>query len=377
MGDGIEDVGHVPFDLCAGRRGNHRPAIKESLLTWVRQHPRLKSALLSCLNAYVEGRERVMSACELIQVVWLLLRETAAWRGRRAVVRNATTSLRIAQIVVSDVHRDPRVRKSAQALVDAGHDVVVIYPRLSPTDTRPHPADWDSRLQFEATPFARSFFRFPGLYHGSLYRAVAAGCYDVLHCNDLNTAIVGFRAARSTQSSVVLDYHEWWSEGAVYDAALKRFRPHSWFARMVYRATEAFATRHASSVITVCDSIACALRARHGIEVEVVRNLPELPTDEIANPTTVLNKVGRGRRLLLLYQGGVGPSRNLEPVIEALGLVPEAELVIRGPGLETVEQAYRPLPRARERERAIGCATCKRCRWRLRTACNWRKGRFF
>jgi glycosyltransferase involved in cell wall biosynthesis len=41
-----------------------------------------------------------------------------------------------------------------------------------------------------------------------------------------------------------------------------------------------------------------------------------------------------------LYQGGVGPSRNLEPIIRALALVRHAVFVIRGPAIEAFSQQY-------------------------------------
>ena len=44
--------------------------------------------------------------------------------------------------------------------------------------------------------------------------------------------------------------------------------------------------------------------------------------------------------LIILYQGGLGPSRNLEPVIEAMAHVPGAVLVLRGPEHEVYGPVY-------------------------------------
>ena len=49
---------------------------------------------------------------------------------------------------------------------------------------------------------------------------------------------------------------------------------------------------------------------------------------------------------LLLYQGQVGPSRCLEPIIEAVGRVPGVALVIRGAEVRHREPAYRRLARS-------------------------------
>jgi glycosyltransferase involved in cell wall biosynthesis len=43
---------------------------------------------------------------------------------------------------------------------------------------------------------------------------------------------------------------------------------------------------------------------------------------------------------MVLYQGGVGPSRNLEPVIRAMAVVPRAVFVIRGPGIDFYGPQY-------------------------------------
>jgi glycosyltransferase involved in cell wall biosynthesis len=48
---------------------------------------------------------------------------------------------------------------------------------------------------------------------------------------------------------------------------------------------------------------------------------------------------------IVLYQGGLGPSRNLEPVIEAMAKVPHAVFVMRGPGYEFWAKHYDRLAR--------------------------------
>ncbi len=48
---------------------------------------------------------------------------------------------------------------------------------------------------------------------------------------------------------------------------------------------------------------------------------------------------------MLLYQGGTGPSRLIEPIIEALAHVPECILAIRGPSLDIFGEGYREIAR--------------------------------
>jgi glycosyltransferase involved in cell wall biosynthesis len=101
----------------------------------------------------------------------------------------------------------------------------------------------------------------------------------------------------------------------------------------------------ATRVITVCDSIARELEQQYESPrpITVVRNIPLLKSsDSTLQPTINLREVlGLDPTTkILLYQGGVGPSRALEPVIQAMAHVRKAVLVIRGPFIENYSEGF-------------------------------------
>src|SRR5262249_46283485 len=84
-----------------------------------------------------------------------------------------------------------------------------------------------------------------------------------------------------------------------------------------------------------------------GRKVHVIRNIPPMKDASRRQPRVDLRTQLRlpAGHCVVLYQGGLGPSRNLEPVIRALARVPRAVLVIRGPGIEHFAGAYLGLAR--------------------------------
>src|SRR5262249_22776284 len=118
--------------------------------------------------------------------------------------------------------------------------------------------------------------------------------------------------------------------------------PHPWLKKQVYRFVERVALRRASAVVTVCDSIAVELNAIHGGRpVRVIRNIPDLVASGSRAYPPLKKQLGlRCDQFVLLWQGGAGPSRLIEPVIEALRYAPGVVFVIRGPSLDLFGRGY-------------------------------------
>ena len=91
------------------------------------------------------------------------------------------------------------------------------------------------------------------------------------------------------------------------------------------------------------------MEARYGAvrgPVHVIRNIPTLSTGKARPHPNLRTSLGvPDDRTLILYQGGVGPTRGLEPVIEALGAAPGCVLAIRGPGIEAFAGPYNEIAR--------------------------------
>jgi glycosyltransferase involved in cell wall biosynthesis len=249
-------------------------------------------------------------------------------------------------LTLSDARNDPRVERSARALVAAGYRVKIVCPDHEPPFAG-RPVEWGPNVTFAPLPLKVQDFSyvFPWLLGGALYKAASRERPFAFHCHDLNTAVTGLAAAQRTGALCVCDFHEWYSENASWHAATERFLPHTRLKRGVFRFAERLAIRHADAVVTVCQSIAREMEQAFdpsGRRVEVIRNIPLMNSGVGARYGSLREQLGLGQeQQLVLYQGGTGPTRQLEPVIEALAFAPEVSLAIRGPASEGVIRHYR------------------------------------
>jgi glycosyltransferase involved in cell wall biosynthesis len=114
--------------------------------------------------------------------------------------------------------------------------------------------------------------------------------------------------------------------------------------KQAYRWLERLCFAHASALVTVCHSIADAMTDEfgHGMrKMHIIRNIPDgerKPSREY--PSLKAQFDLPEDRFVLLWQGGTGPSRMIEPVIEALAHAPGCTFVIRGPEIERYGPAY-------------------------------------
>jgi glycosyltransferase involved in cell wall biosynthesis len=268
---------------------------------------------------------------------------------RRAVAVSRQESARVVMLVVSDLRIDPRVLRSATALARAGYRVTVLCPDLSSPPLREQPLDWGPGIEIRPLPWqaASYIMHFPWLFGDLMHEAAVAEKPFAFHCHDLTTAVVGLSAARQTGARCICDFHEWYSENVSWNVAGQCWEPHPRLKRNAYRLAERLALERADVVITVCDSIANELSSelsRGHRKVEVIRNIPSLVRNEAAHYPPLREALGIGRdQFLLLWQGGTGPSRMIEPIIEALKYAPAVTLVIRGPSLDLFGAGYTTL----------------------------------
>lgn len=249
--------------------------------------------------------------------------------------------------VVSDLRIDPRVEREARALTRAGYEVVVIWPDLRGPNHNEPAIDWGPGVSFRNLPAGYGSFanRFPGFLGHEM--AIAALEYRpfAFHAHDLTTALVGLIAAQNSGAHAVFDFHEWYSENVSWSVAKGAYVPHPWYVRVAQRFLERRVFKKASTIITVCNSLAREMKSEFGERtVHVVRNIPDGKNEPTRSYRPLKEELGLAPdSFLLLYQGGVGPSRMIERIIEALALVEKCVFVIRGPGLETYGEGYRRL----------------------------------
>ncbi|MEO7725951.1 MAG: glycosyltransferase family 4 protein, partial [Burkholderiales bacterium] len=264
-------------------------------------------------------------------------------------------------LVISEVWRDPRVEREARALAEAGFEVEILFPDYFSHIYPGGPVSWGERIAFSPLPAEtyKYIFGFPYLFGRSYLDAAVKRKPFAFHCHDLNTALVGLAAARITGAHCICDFHEWYSENVSWDPVRGKFVPHHFLKRRIFRWAEQLALKQATGVITVCDSIARELTEMSGDarQVLVVKNTPRIPDDNPLRPHANLRtSLGIDRNLfIVLYSGGTGPSRYLEPIIEALAYAPNAVLVIRGPGIEVFGDHYRRVAKLHGVESRVFC----------------------
>jgi glycosyltransferase involved in cell wall biosynthesis len=135
----------------------------------------------------------------------------------------------------------------------------------------------------------------------------------VIHANDLDTLPAALALARRSGARLVYDAHELYSE---FEAPAPRL------SRRLTLLLEGALARRADAVVTVSDAMAHEVQKRLRLREPplVVPNAP--PRTEVPPPRTA------DEPLRAVYQGGLGPGRSLDDLLE--GARPEGvELTIR------------------------------------------------
>jgi glycosyltransferase involved in cell wall biosynthesis len=231
---------------------------------------------------------------------------------------------RLLLITPAELTRDVRARRAAATAAARGYEVLGLSGRISGEEPVPlegvavarvgrsvriNPlwlgAGPDSRTAGRADLELRALYRLGRL----LVRAVALwragrrlGRLDVVHANDIDTLPAGLALARRSGARLVYDAHELYSE---FEAPAPRL------AQQLTLALERRLARRADTVVTVSDHMARELQARLGLPAQplVVTNAPRR--------TTVEPREFEDGPLRVVYQGGLGPGRHLDDLLEA------------------------------------------------------------
>ncbi len=333
--------------------------------TWMKNEPRLRPVmpiLREIMRAYRKIVKPILSLFwtvprDLVHLLFLPYRLghflwNVHWlrqqgRTRIHVPEHKAGTRRIVMLVNTDLRMDPRVQREAKALAGQGFLVTIICPNWAQLDPKRDLA-WDPNIDFRLLPArcVRFNLYFPYLYGKIMLRAAQAEDAWAYHAHDLDMSLIALLAAAHNQVACVCDFHEWYSENVTYNRLTRRFRPHRFYKRWVYQTMERVVLHAATEVITVCDSIGERLARIYDApkQVHIIRNIPEINVTDRQPGTDLRKKLGISPdKKIVLYQGGLGPSRNLEPVIEAMAQVKHAVFVIRGPGYEYWHKRYHRL----------------------------------
>jgi len=221
--------------------------------------------------------------------------------------------------VINDLVTDQRVKKTCDTLTELGFDVLCVGRIKHDSMTLPvrNYQMHRMKLLFEKGPL------FYAEYNIRLFLFLIWHKADLLFSNDLDTLLPNFLVSKIKQIPVVYDSHEYFTETP--ELVHRKFVQYTW------KTIEQWIFPRLKDVITVNDSIAGLFQQKYGIRVNVVRNIPAKPEQDISL-NEPLPEIGGGFPVILLQGAGINIQRGAEELVEAMQFVNEAHLLIIGGG---------------------------------------------
>ncbi len=248
--------------------------------------------------------------------------------------------------VTNDLVTDQRVDRSCRALTEAGYDVTLVGRRLAGSAPLKQREYRTSRMRLI---FRRSAW-FYGEYNARLLLKLLLMRADAFYANDSDTLLACSLAARLRGKKLIFDAHELFPD---VPELVEKPR-----VRKVWKQVERRCLPQVDAAFTVCQSVAEEYRRRYGVEMSVVRNLPDWDPQcdadkTLEKSTKVPDTEGQGWNLL--YQGAVNVGRGVRELVDAMEMLPEGRLVVAGNGdlLEELKRYTSTLP-WRERIEFLG-----------------------
>lgn len=221
--------------------------------------------------------------------------------------------------VINDLVTDQRVKKTCDTLTELGFGVLCIGRIKHDSMTLPvrNYRMHRMKLLFEKGPL------FYVEYNIRLFLFLLSHKADLLFSNDLDTLLPNFLISKLKWIPIVYDSHEYFTETPEL--------VHRKFVQNVWKTIERWIFPRLKDVITVNDSIAGLFQQKYGICVNVVRNIPAKPLQEIIS-IEPLPEIEGGLPVILLQGAGINIQRGAEELVEAMQFVNEAHLLIIGGG---------------------------------------------
>lgn len=155
----------------------------------------------------------------------------------------------------------------------------------------------------------------------AIYKAARSFEPEIVHCNDLDTLLIGYMLKRTVKSVLVFDAHEIYPEQLA-----EHMRSDVWHS--YYTNLETRLINEADGKLTVCESLGDYFKKVYKSPGFVtVRNLPSIR--QISNDS-ILERPRERRKIL--YHGSYFAYRGLEEIIQAARHVERADFVFRGIG---------------------------------------------
>ncbi|HYX09088.1 MAG TPA: glycosyltransferase [Bacteroidales bacterium] len=257
-------------------------------------------------------------------------------RKKHSSGKNDTRKKTIHICVINDLVSDQRVHRTALTLINQGFRVVAIgreLPQSCSLNHRPY------RIKRFRLPVTKGPF-FYALYNLYLFFYLLFRKTDGILANDLDTLPAAFLAAKIRRKTLVYDSHEYFTQvPELTDRPL---------TRRIWERIEATLLPYVRFAFTVSPSIAEAYNQQYGIQMKVVRNLPEKKSRKQPE-NKPLSFPGKQ---IILYQGAVNKGRGLEKMIQAMHHLENAMFVIIGTG-DLMEEMKRLVEREQLSEKVV------------------------
>ncbi|MBU8893270.1 MAG: glycosyltransferase [Bacteroidales bacterium] len=216
--------------------------------------------------------------------------------------------------VTNDLITDNRVHKIACTLLKSGAKVTIagrIKSNSLPVNNKPY-CTKRFRLLFNKGPF------FYIEYNIRIFLFMLFRKFDIVVANDLDTLTGTYIASKIKKNILVYDSHEYFTE---VPELVKRH-----FKRKIWKYIESKILPRIRFTYTVSESVANEYQRLYGINMRVVRNLPNYINYES------LEKPKKTENFQILYQGSLNVSRGLEQIIDSMEFIDNAKLTIIGDG---------------------------------------------
>ena len=216
--------------------------------------------------------------------------------------------------VTNDVSTDQRVHKISSYLVEKGFDVLV-YGRILPTTFS---VKRNYTIQRKKHFFNHNFLFYTEYNFRLFFKLLFYKC-DYILANDLDTLPACFIASKFKKTELIYDSHELFSEGPELQGRN--------FVKGFWQFLERIFLPRINKSYTVSQSIANYYNKKYNANFDVIRNVPNLKREI----TKVDAKFPTDNKTVL-YQGVLNPGRGIKPMIKALHLLKDIDLVIIGYG---------------------------------------------
>lgn len=232
---------------------------------------------------------------------------------------------RIVVAVTNDLLTDQRVDRSCCALREAGYEVTLVGRRL-PESGALEAREYRCvrmRLLFRRSALFYAEYNLRLLLRLLLMRA------DAYYANDSDTLEGCYWAARMRRKVLLYDAHELFP-----DVPELVDKPR---VRRVWQWVEKRCLPRVDAAFTVSQSVADEYKRRYGIEMTVVRNLPQGMEHDACCMDNYLGKAEKAQSSILntkliLYQGAVNVGRGVRELVDVMGRLPQCRLMVVGDG---------------------------------------------